>query len=660
MDTHCEVKDKLISGLFQVLPSSYIQGIIDTISRPVLLAVVSNGTSLYHKYFLDALFRNIRVGLLEKPWHKIKVRRCKRIELLKFEILLEHTNDHGILVNGSQTLHTLREAYPLLRFRNVEVEVENEIEGSQYRYNTIIKQEEDLNNLTSGDNLQAIHFDWPPDRRNFPLNLKKLSFVCLEEPHNFDASEFINKLPTRLEDLDVDCKDMHIELEHLSLLPSTLRVLRLHNCLKIQGEDKLIVDFPPLLEILEISGYVGSGECLDISHLQKLTSVTLSKHLVFHLPTQVRRLKLVSVCDLVGLDQLSELVNLESLKISTTSRILDRIVVPQNVKLLSIDNFDDSVFSLEFKANEYHPTIRLDELNRFLRVGTPFSAFEVPCVLGGLRILKMFRGTRLSKCFWNAIENLPELKELTINYYDIHSCPNQFPPKLSVLDLSRNNISEISISSPLKKLVLEGNNFNSISKRTLQLPATLCELYLNNNSINCFEKAYEFPRSLQILDLRDNKDYLIEDIFRNLPPQIVKLSASCLSNKFGRTLVEVSSKTLWHVYLEGGVEESSMKWQFNWSDCSNLQYIQIRDVELESIRLDYFPSSLQKINFTNTGIREIQGDFGSLPNLIDASFENNPLQEWLEKNEDKVPPSVAFEIERPALTTYLIDWQYNI
>lgn len=79
-----------------------------------------------------------------------------------------------------------------------------------------------------------------------------------------------------------------------------------------------------------------------------------------------------------------------------------------------------------------------------------------------------------------------------------------------------------------------------------------------------------------------------------------------------------------------------------WTGCPNLQCLEIRSIDLGSILLKNYPSSLKKLVMLNTNISQVEGDFLTLPSLIVASLVDNPLEEWLEKNKDHIPLNVKF------------------
>ena len=657
-----------IEDLLRTLPEYYVEEIVNGIPFSTVCALVSNGTSPYQKFFLNRVFRDVMV--LEAMPDASPV--CD-IESLYFDFFFKDFDDrrqNTVSIGGYDTLVQFVASYPNIRLGKVEIQTD---------HNT-----EDILNLLEANNITinksprhaGIDISFPETLyglhhfeiiQNIPENLQELVLQHVNF-QNIDILEYIKSLPSRLKILEIDCVSTSINPRHLELLPKSLRKLCLRST-SLEGDGIIKTHMPPLLESIELHLQNVGDVCLDISHLKKLIEVKLLTCLLFKLPEQLQRLFLENLDGFKDLNRLCELKKLRYLSVTAlSSNILDEIVLPKSLQELEVQNpfqeYELPMSTLNLKFDNLHESVSFKDLSHITMSAADYSKFVLGSLAEKLTSLTILNQHSLPKKFWTDIEKLKELRKLSITKCEVESTPKYLPPKLIILDLSQNRISSIAISGTLKKLVLDRNEFTTISNATLALPSTICELSLQSNRISSLEEGYAFPKCLQLFDLLDNEHCPIEDILTNLPPRIVQLRLStnkkksfpnktspstaelqsATKNKYYRRekpLLNVTSSTLWKVYL-GGVRDHYLDSELVWTGCPNLQCLEIRSIDLGSILLKNYPSSLKKLVMLNTNISQVEGDFLTLPSLIVASLVDNPLEEWLEKNKDHIPLNVKF------------------
>ncbi|RCK54726.1 hypothetical protein Cantr_04741 [Candida viswanathii] len=220
------------------------------------------------------------------------------------------------------------------------------------------------------------------------------------------------------------------------------------------------------------------------------------------------------------------------------------------------------------------------------------------------------------------LNQIEHLKNLTKLYIDCGEHKFEFayklPDSLKLLSLLNCKYSSVQLNcQKLEYLMLGGNDFPMLHERLLSIPDTVCTLYLSNNRTDVISPRFVFPSNLEFLDLSINNLTQVT----NLPPHLKRLVLD--HNSLGKEYAESCLPTELE-FLSLSYNVFTPKWiqSLNLAACSNLQYLNLNENALDSLNLDYLPSSLIELALSRVSMTRFSGDFQRFPFLqkLDLSF----------------------------------------
>ena len=270
--------------------------------------------------------------------------------------------------------------------------------------------------------------------------------------------------------------------------------------------------------------------------------------------------------------------------------------------LLSENSFNDEEHNLGLMS--YLISLRFSN-NKFNSI--PQSLYQ----LSNLKLLDM-SGNNISEIDGNLLKGLSSLVELDLSKNKIKFIPNsiQFLSFLEVLKVSNNQLLEIpeelGILTRLKKLFLNENSLQFLSKKIFSKMIGLEEIYLYKNRLenicDSSSSIFDNMKHLKFLDIHSN--YLtIFNIFTELP------------------------------ILDSLLLSYNQLQQINGLDkCNNLT-----NLDLNNNKITEFPPDILKLkklstlNLQNNDLNSIPNTLGLMNNLVRLNIEGNPLKRLVGK-----------------------------
>ncbi|EAZ62924.2 Leucine rich repeat protein [Scheffersomyces stipitis CBS 6054] len=532
-------------------------------------------------------------------------------------------------------------------------------------------------------NLYGLHtFDFHTEMY-MPLHLSKLELQIFSF-----KEDIIQSLPPSLESLSIILHQAEPFLlpDEMALLPKTIKSLQLEQCLVLQGKGEITIDFPNTLQSFTFVAYENfENLVLDLSNLINLTDIDINglqynlPLSAFKLPASIENLQFKSGLLSEGMYQIEELSKLKQLSLfrrpkpqnneyenELNSSLFKRVVLPsglqqfiiqdgfgissQGCNPLLLRNFDlpKDLARLSLANCTLHAILehmsKLTDLS-LTSVGT-FDQLSTLQTLTKLRITN----SKIPLYFWEDVLHMASLRNLEVSFCELKGFPLKLPERLERLNLGENNITEVNVQLPyklfdlklcrnfitsfiiigeskLRNLDLDINKLTEINNTTFQIPGSVKELSLRTNPITTVHKDFTFPREIRFLYLNRTSIVKVEEVLAKLPPQIVELemdSKRRVQDGDKPKSIRVSSPTLWKASIMNCLVDCEIIWE----DCSNLEYIDMSYNTIEVIRVETFPLSLKSLRLKQCGLREVEGDFYKLPNLLLADLRNNNSLSW--------------------------------
>ena len=234
----------------------------------------------------------------------------------------------------------------------------------------------------------------------------------------------------------------------------------------------------------------------------------------------------------------------------------------------------------------------------------------------------------------NLTQDLPNLLHLDICHNQIQYIPYEFMVplvNLQSLKLCGNKLSEINFPAPLINLVnldLSDNQLKNIEPHYFSGLSTLNQLSLSGNHISSVHpSAFRNNSELLILDLSGNSLSVLPESIQNLSKlQTLDLSRNSISVLNPESVNSLSS--LWRLQMHDNLL-SNLPMGF-FSKLESLQVLDLSNNRLQRMEpgaLD-LNSALRAIRLDGNYLKEIDGIFTKLPQLIWLNVSNNEIQEF--------------------------------
>ena len=270
--------------------------------------------------------------------------------------------------------------------------------------------------------------------------------------------------------------------------------------------------------------------------------------------------------------------------------------------LLSENSFNDEEYNLSLMS--YLVSLRFSN-NKFNFI--PKGIYQ----LNNLKLLDM-SGNNISEIDGNLIKGLSSLVELDLSKNKIKYLPNniQFLPFLEVLKVSNNQLlelpEELGILTRLKKLFLNENSLQFLSRNIFSKMIGLEEIYLYKNQLedicDSSSSIFDNMKHLKFLDIHSNH-LTIFNIFTEMP----MLDSLLLSYN--------------QIQQINGIDK-----------LNNLTNLDLNNNKISEFPLDILKlKKLSTLNLQNNDLNSIPNTLGLMNNLIRLNIEGNPLKRLVGK-----------------------------